>query len=87
MNSMPTCIQKKTHCGCVKLLMRESIRIVESIRPPFNGYSPKRSLKHSIKSNDILIHKRDQGNKTPIEIVKGLKIDLRTSKKTEKLKI
>lgn len=87
MSNMPTFIHKKMRFGCDRSLMPVSIRTAKSIKSPCSGCSRKRSLKSCTKGKDTSTLRKDQGNIISIKIVKGLKIDLRTSKKMERLKI
>lgn len=81
MSNMPTFIHKKMRCGCDKSLIPVSIHIAKNIKSPCGDYSQKKSLKSCIKSKDTSIHKKDQGNKIPMEVLRRLKIDLRMSEK------
>lgn len=85
MSSTPTCTLKKTHCVCVKSLMPASIRTVRNTKSPFSGYSRRKSLSDCIKSRDTIIRKKVRGNITPGRNLKGLKIDLRTSEKINRV--
>lgn len=87
MSNMPTFIHKKMRFGCDRSSMPVSIRTAKSIKLPCSGCSRKRSLNGCIKSRDTIIRRKGRGSITSGKVLKRLKIDLRTSKKMERLKI